>query len=64
MNLRKNIGAGGRILRFAIAVLLGIAAYVKMSPVLTLISLFVFLEALTSRCVLYSLLGINRCPKK
>jgi DUF2892 family protein len=59
---KKNIGKRGRILRFFIALLLLIFAFLEKSWITFFLSLFVFFEALFSWCVLYQLLGKNSCP--
>ncbi len=64
MKLKKNIGARDRWIRFALAVLLLVFAYWKMSWIALVASLFVFFESLMSWCVVYQLLGKSSCPIK
>jgi hypothetical protein len=60
--MKKNIGTEGRILRFALAVLLLFMAWYWSSWILLIVSLFVFYEALASWCIIYQWLGKNSCP--
>jgi hypothetical protein len=62
--MKKNIGTSGRILRFGIAVGLLIYAIFQSSLIALAASLVVFYEAIASWCVIYQLLGINKCPIK
>lgn len=62
MKLQKNIGTWGRWGRFAIGLLLLWLSHVEQSFVLLFFALFAFFESLMSWCVVYQLLGINRCP--
>ncbi len=60
--MKKNIGTPGRIIRFAIALILLFLAYQRESWILLGFGLFTLYEALASWCVVYALLGINSCP--
>ncbi|MBS0628334.1 MAG: DUF2892 domain-containing protein [Verrucomicrobia bacterium] len=62
MKLQKNIGFWGRCGRSCLGILLLYLAYVEKSWVLLFFSLFTFFESLMSWCVVYQMLGINRCP--
>ena len=62
--LPKNIGTAGRILRLAVAIVLLLYAYYEKSWIALIASLFTFFESYMSWCVVYHMLGINRCPVK
>jgi len=62
--IRKNIGPAGRLLRFAIALLLFAYAYWKESGFVLILAVFTFFEACFSWCIVYRLLGKNSCPIK
>ncbi len=64
MKLPKNIDISGRILRGSIGILLLAIAYWKMSWIILIFGLFTLFEALMSWCVVYHILGINKCPVK
>lgn len=59
-----NIGLYGRILRFCLALILLIYSYYFHSWIALLASIFVFIEARFSWCIVYQLLGINTCSVK
>ncbi len=62
--MKKNMGTPDRLLRLAIAVVLLILAYWKMSWVLLLAGLFVVFESVFSWCLFYQIIGRNSCPRK
>jgi hypothetical protein len=62
--MKRNIGTKDRLLRLTIAILLLALAYYYHSWILLLASAFTFFEALASWCILYSLLGLNSCPRR
>ena len=62
--MKKNIGTFDRVLRLALAIVLLVLAYLKMSWILLVAGLFVLFEAAFSWCILYQLLGKNSCPRK
>jgi hypothetical protein len=62
MKLQKNIGFWGRCGRACIGFVLLYFAYTQKSWGLLFFSLFTFFESLMSWCVVYQILGINRCP--
>lgn len=64
MRLRKNINSTGRLIRLTIALLLLTYAYIEQSWIAFGASIFTFLEALFSWCVIYQILGINSCPTR
>lgn len=59
---KKNIGTPDRIVRLLIALALFTYAYYDSSWIAFLAGLFTLFEAFMSWCILYQLLGINRCP--
>ncbi len=63
--MKKNIGTQDRLLRLAIAIVIGISILfvdaIILKIVLALISLFVLYEALAGWCALNALLGKNTC---
>ncbi len=63
--MKKNIGTHDRLLRLAIAIVVGISILFVDSIILkiglALISLFVLYEALAGWCALNALLGKNTC---
>ena len=61
---KKNIGKGGRVLRFCIAALLLGGAYYYSSIGMLIGSLFVFFEVYMSWCVLFQILGKGSCKIK
>ncbi len=60
--MEKNIDNTGRVIRFCTAFLLLVYAFVAWSWIALAIGIFVLYEAFASWCVLYQILGINRCP--
>lgn len=62
--MKKNIGTLDRLLRLALAIVVLVLAYLKMSWVLLVVGLFVLFEAAFSWCILYQLLGKSSCPRK
>jgi hypothetical protein len=62
--LPQNIGTSGRIFRLVIAIALLFYAYYEKSWLALAASLFTFFESYMSWCVMYHILGINRCPVK
>ncbi|MCX6989130.1 MAG: DUF2892 domain-containing protein [Chlamydiae bacterium] len=60
----RNIGLSGRVMRGVMAMLFLWMAYRNQSWVLFLIASFVVFESFMSWCVVYHLIGINRCPVK
>jgi hypothetical protein len=64
MKLKKNLNLSGRLLRGSIAFILLILGLKENSTLLLVASLFVFLEAIFSYCVLFGMLGINQLKKK
>lgn len=60
--LKKNINLTGRLIRASIGVLLLAYGVWSMSWLAIAAAIFTFFEAFMSWCVLYQLLGINRCP--
>ncbi|MBI2742401.1 MAG: DUF2892 domain-containing protein [Chlamydiales bacterium] len=64
MKFKKNIGTPDRLVRLAIALLLLVYAYWKMSWIALIFSTFVFFESFMSWCLLYQILGRSTCPLK
>lgn len=64
IKLPKNIDSTGRVIRFALAILLLGYAYWKMSWIALVLALFVLFESLMSWCIVYQILGKNSCPTK
>jgi len=62
MKLKKNIGTWGRWGRFGIGLFLLWLSHVEKSFILLFFALFTFFESFMSWCVVYQILGINRCP--
>lgn len=64
--MKKNLNAGGRILRLLVAIILLYSAYFYHSWLLLAAAAFVFFEVLTSWCLFNQLFGTNQCtiPKK
>jgi hypothetical protein len=62
--LPKNISLMGRLGRLFFALIILYFAYSQRSWILFAVSLFVMFESLMSWCVLYHILGINKCPIK
>jgi hypothetical protein len=64
--MKKNLGTTDRVVRFALAVAAGGAAYFSeptaVRIVLAALSLFTFYEAVAGWCALYALVGKNTCP--
>lgn len=60
--MKKNIDMTGRVLRFIIAVILLVYAYIAWSWIALVLGLFTLYEALASWCILYQILGKNSCP--
>lgn len=67
--MKKNMGNVDRIVRVAIAVVVGILYFTGTIPgtlgiiLLALAAIFV-LTSLVSFCPIYSLIGLNTCPVK
>jgi hypothetical protein len=59
--MKKNIGTGDRLLRFAIAILLLGYAWWQISWIALAFAIFTLYEAVASWCVLYQILGKNSC---
>ncbi len=59
--MKKNIGKTGRIVRFAVALVLLSAAFYWRSWLLFLLALFVFFEVIASWCLFCQILGKNSC---
>ncbi len=64
MKLKKNMGKQDRILRLSMAIGLLLLAIWFKSWVLLAASLFVFVEAIFSWCILYQFIGKSTCPIK
>jgi hypothetical protein len=64
IGIKKNIGSWGRVGRFSAGLLLLWLSHIEKSFVLLFFALFVFFESLMSWCVVYQILGIDRCPIK
>ena len=62
--MKKNIGKTGRIVRFALAVILLGYAYFYSSWIALLSSLFVFFEVYMSWCVVLQFLGKSSCKRR
>jgi phytoene desaturase len=64
--MKKNLGLEDRLVRFVLAIVVGLSIIVVDSVFIKLIlaasSLFILYESLASWCVLYALLGKNSCP--
>lgn len=60
--MKKNIDTTGRVLRFILAVILLVYAYIAWSWIALVLGIFTLYEALASWCVLYQIFGINSCP--
>jgi hypothetical protein len=59
---KKNINQKGRLLRFAVAILLLVYAIWQHSWIAFALAVFTLLEAAFSWCVFYQLMGWNSCP--
>ncbi len=62
--LTKNINTTGRLIRFALAIVLLLYAFWKSSWIALVFAIFVFFESLMSWCIVYQILGKNSCPIK
>ena len=62
--LQKNINLTGRIVRAVLGLILLAYGIWQMSWLAILGAFFTFFEAYMSWCIVYQLLGINRCPLK
>lgn len=60
--IKKNLDARGRIVRLVLACVLLAYAWTFSSWIALLLALFTFYEVLKGWCILYQILGINRCP--
>lgn len=60
--MKPNLDRQGKILRLIIALVLLAYAYWQNSFIALAFALFTFFESWMSWCILYQLLGINRCP--
>lgn len=60
----RNIGAVGRLTRFAMAIALTVCAYLFQSWIFLGLALFVYFEALKGWCIVNHLLGRNECQIK
>lgn len=64
--ITKNMGSTDRVVRFVLALVFAVAAFVVTGTVPTVVfvvlSLFTVLEGALSWCALYALVGIKTCP--
>lgn len=64
--MRKNLGTMDRLVRLALAIMVGVGFFMVDSMiikgVLALSALFILYEALAGWCALYALIGKNTCP--
>lgn len=60
--MKKNLGTFDRIVRLIFGLLLLLYAWWQVSWIALIFALFTFYEAFASWCIIYQLLGINRCP--
>lgn len=64
MKLEKNLNKTGRLIRFGFALVLFMASIYYKNLTLLFAAAFVLIEALFSWCIVYQLLGINKCKLK
>lgn len=67
--MKKNMGTVDRVIRTLIAILVAILFYTNVISgtfgiVLLVIAVVFLLTSLISFCPLYTLIGLNTCPKK
>lgn len=67
--MKKNVGAIDKVVRVAIALLIGVLIYTKvltgtLAIVLGIISIIFVATSLFGFCLLYTLLGISTCKRK
>lgn len=61
---KKNLDLPGRVIRATLGLILITIGLFLKSWSLSLIALFVLIEALMSWCILFAFLGINKCKIK
>lgn len=67
--MKKNVGNKDKVLRIALAVVMSVLYFTRtvegtLGTVLLLMGGVFLLTALVGFCPLYTLVGVNTCPKK
>lgn len=69
LKMKKNMGNADRIVRFVIAIIIGILYWQEiisgtLAIILGIISVIFIVTSFVRFCPLYAIIGLNTCPKK